>query len=474
VSQTDFASLDLHPELLDNLASLGYDSMTPIQAHSLPFALAGKDLIAQGKTGSGKTAAFGLGLLQKLNVKQFRVQSLVLCPTRELADQVAKGLRQLGRSIHNIKILTLCGGTPLYPQAHSLEHGAHIIVGTPGRIEDHLKKGTLKLDHVNTLVLDEADRMLEMGFQATLDVIFDRMPSERQTLLFSATFPDAIQAISKRIMHKPEMIQTDLVHDKNTIQQRLFQVDDTFDRITVLRLLLLQYQPTSTIIFCNTKKETVKVAKALTSHGFNTLALNGDLEQRDRDQTLVRFVNHSISVLVATDVAARGLDIEDLDAVINYEIANDVEVHTHRIGRTGRAGSQGLACTLYHENEAYKIVRLEAYLKQEITPEPLPDKALLDNKAFKATMTTLRIEGGKKQKLRPGDIVGALTGQNGITGKQIGKINIFDQSAYVAVNRDVVQSAIAKLKNGKLKGRNFKVRCIDDNVDRPKSEFKWR
>ncbi|HED15214.1 MAG TPA: ATP-dependent RNA helicase DbpA [Gammaproteobacteria bacterium] len=460
MSQTAFSSLKLHPALLKNLESLGYQAMTPIQAQSLPCILEGKDVIAQGKTGSGKTAAFGLGLLERLDVKRFRVQSLVLCPTRELADQVAKEVRRLGRAIHNIKVLTLCGGTPFGPQLGSLEHGAHIIVGTPGRIEEHLRKGTLKLDSLTALVLDEADRMLEMGFQAALDAIIEHTPANRQTLLFSATFPGQIQSISRRIMKQPVTVQVASTHDDSSIQQYLYEVNDNFPRLTAVRLLLLHYRPESALVFCNTKRETQEVADALYHHGFSALALHGDLEQRDRDQTLVRFANKSTSVLVATDVAARGLDIDALDVVINYHIARDAEVHVHRIGRTGRAGSKGIACTLYNEKENFKVARLEAYIDQTIDIEPLPPTSLLETPTYKPPMTSLLIDGGKKQKVRPGDILGALTGENGIIGKQVGKIHIFDNRAYVAVSQEACSRALKKLEQGKLKGRSFRVRRI--------------
>jgi len=434
--------------------------MTPIQAQSLPCILEGKDVIAQGKTGSGKTAAFGLGLLEKLDVKRFRVQSLVLCPTRELADQVSKEIRRLGRTIHNIKVLTLCGGMPFGPQLGSLEHGAHIIVGTPGRVEEHLRKGTLKLNCLTTLVLDEADRMLEMGFQSAMDAIIEHTPAMRQTLLFSATFPDQIQSISGRIMKHPVTVQVASTHDDSSIKQYLYEVSDNIPRLTAVRLLLLHYRPESALVFCNTKRETQKVADELYHHGFSALALNGDLEQRDRDQTLVRFANKSASVLVATDVAARGLDIDALDVVINYHIARDAEVHVHRIGRTGRAGSKGIACTLYNEKEDYKVARLEAYIDQTIGTEPVPPLSLLETPTYKPPMTALLIDGGKKQKVRPGDILGALTGKNGIAGKQVGKIHIFDNRAYVAVSREAASRALQKLEQGKLKGRSFRVRRI--------------
>jgi len=462
LSHSAFSTLNLHPDLLKNITSLGYAGMTPIQAQSLPHILAGRDIIAQGQTGSGKTAAFGLGLLQKLEVKRFRIQSLVLCPTRELADQVAKEIRRLGRAIHNIKVLTICGGMPFGPQVGSLEHGAHIIVGTPGRILDHLGRGTLKLKDVNMLVLDEADRMLDMGFQDALDSIIDQTPDKRQTMLFSATFPEQIQSIAKRIMCEPEMVQVASTHDQTSIRQHFYRVADNTQRRIALRLLLMHYRPESTLVFCNTKLETQEVADELQSFGFSALALHGDLEQRDRDQTLVQFANKSASILVATDVAARGLDIAALDAVINYHISHDSEGHVHRIGRTGRAGNRGVACSMFTEQEGYKVSLLDGDIDPVLDAEPLPPLSLLDKQVMKPAMATLQIDGGKKQKLRPGDILGALTGEGGIAGKEVGKINISDNWAYVAVGRDVVKSALKKLGQGRLKGRRFRVRLVGD------------
>lgn len=446
--------------LLENLVTMGYHNMTPIQAQSLPLILDGRDVIGRAKTGSGKTAAFGLGLLEKLDVKRFRIQTLVLCPTRELADQVAKEIRKLARSIHNIKVLTLCGGMPFGPQVGSLEHGAHIIVGTPGRVEEHLRKEKLNLDNLTTLVLDEADRMLDMGFQESLDAIIGYMPKQRQTLLFSATYPEQIESIAKRIMQSPVMVEDTAIHDSDSIQQYFFKLDDNEQRITAVRLLLLKYRPESAVIFCNTRKETQEVADELRRYGFSTLALHGDMEQRDRDQTLVLFANKSASVLVATDVAARGLDIDALDAVINYHIVRDLEVHTHRIGRTGRAGSKGIACTLFTEKERFKLQALEQYLQQPIKDEPLPAFNFLDKPVYQPVMTTLQIDGGKKQKVRPGDILGALTANGEITGEEVGKIHLSDNRSYVAVSREIAKLALQKLSEGKMKGRSFRVRQI--------------
>ncbi len=456
----DFSKLNLNKSLVNNLTSLGYLTMTSIQSQSLPLILKGKDVIAQGKTGSGKTAAFGLGILEQLNVKKFRIQSMVLCPTRELAEQVAKEIRLLARGIHNIKILALCGGTPIGPQIGSLEHGAHIIVGTPGRIEDHLRKNTLKLNDLKVLALDEADRMLDMGFQESLDAIIEKTPTKRQTLLFSATYPEKIHSIAERIMISPTIVQAASTHDESSIQQNFYKLDKNIQRTTAIQLILLKYQPSSALIFCNTKLETQDVATELCNHGFRTMALHGDLEQKDRNQTLLKFSNKSISILVATDVAARGLDIDSLDIVINYHVSRELEVHTHRIGRTGRAGKKGLACTLYTEKESYKISKLEDYLGYEIIPSQLPPESLLDKPVYKPLMATLQIDGGKKQKIRAGDILGALTGENGIEGKLVGKINILDNSSYVAIHVDVAKQALKKISEDKLKGRSFRVRRI--------------
>ncbi len=430
--------------------------MTPIQAQSLPLIIDGKDVIAQGKTGSGKTAAFGLGLLQNLDVKRFRIQSLVLCPTRELADQVAKEIRKLARGIHNIKVLTLCGGVPMGPQIGSLEHGAHIIVGTPGRILDHLDRGRLNLDNLNTLVLDEADKMLEMGFQDAVDAIIDLAPKNRQSLLFSATFPDQIKGIAGKLLKDPVMVKVESTHSGTSIDQQFFNVDNNDARKQAIQLLLMQYQPESCVIFCNTKIETVEVTDFLLDSGFSAIELNGDLEQRDRDQTLVRFANKSISILVATDVASRGLDIDNLDAVINYQLAHDADTHVHRIGRTGRAGSKGVACSLFTNKDSYKVVEIEDYMDIRIKESELPDASVLEKEIFEPQMATLRIDGGKKHKVRPGDILGALTGKDGIAGKDVGKINVLDFCAYVAVHKSVAKDALHKLEKGKLKGRSFR------------------
>jgi ATP-independent RNA helicase DbpA len=454
----EFSSLNLSPALQDNLASLGYLQMTPIQAQSLPLVLDGKDLIAKAKTGSGKTAAFGLGLLANLDVNRLEVQALVLCPTRELADQVATEIRRLARTLPNVKLVTLCGGTPTAPQSATLSFGAHIAVGTPGRILKHLEQGTLELDGLKTLVLDEADRMLDMGFGEDINRVISHAPRDRQTLLFSATYPEGIAQMSRGVQRNPVEVSVESLHEDSAIEQKLYEVP-AGQRLDALGWLLSHYQPSSCVVFCNTKRACNDVADHLTAKGFSALALNGDLEQRERDQVLVRFANGSATILVATDVAARGLDIKELGAVINYELTYDPEVHVHRIGRTGRAGQQGLALSLYQPNEAQRVNFIEEYQQ---APIPQGDLAGIgrDIKPIAPQMVTLSIDAGRKSKVRAGDILGALTGEGGIAGADVGKIQISEQYSYVAVKRQVASAALKRLQEGKIKGRSYRARKL--------------
>ncbi|PUA28241.1 MAG: ATP-dependent RNA helicase DbpA [Cellvibrio sp. 79] len=453
-----FSSLPLSDAMLANLESLEYKEMTQIQAESLPIILRGDDIIAQAKTGSGKTAAFGIALLEKLNVRFFGTQALVLCPTRELADQLAKEIRRLARLTHNVKILTLCGGVSIGPQIGSLERGAHIVVGTPGRIVDHINKGTLKLDSLNQLVLDEADRMLEMGFADDIDTVLAACNENRQTLLFSATYPDNIKKISARCQRNPQMVIVEAIHDQQKIAQHFYELRESDETHSAVLTLLAHFQPASSIAFCNTKQGCDDLLSYLRDEGVSALALHGDMEQRERDQVLVRFANKSCAVLIATDVAARGIDIKGLDAVINVDLARDSEVHVHRIGRTGRAGESGLALNLVVQKEVHKINRLEDYMGQSINLEVLPSG---DKKSLPApTMVTLNIDGGKKDKLRPGDIIGALTKDAGLPFEKIGKIDMFDFAAYVAVDKSIARAALQQLSDGKLKGRKFRARRL--------------
>ncbi len=458
-NSTSFSTLPLSPAFLNNLDSLGYKEMTPIQAQSLPIILQQQDLIAQAKTGSGKTAAFGIGILAKLNPTYFAIQGLVICPTRELADQVSNELRRLARFADNIKVLTLCGGAPMRPQIASLEHGAHIVVGTPGRLIDHISRGTIKLSAVQTLVLDEADRMVDMGFYEDIHAIVSACSPRRQTLLFSATYADDIRRASEPFLRDPAEVKVEAQHDAGRIEQRFYAVTPETRNAAVAQLLN-HYRPVSTLAFCNTKIHCQELADELRAQGFGALALYGDLEQRERDEILVLFANQSCSVLVATDVAARGLDIQSLGAVINVDVSKDTEVHIHRIGRTGRAGEKGLALSLASPSEKKWVKLIEDYQDGPVRWCDLADLEPASGAALQAPMVTLCIMGGKKDKLRPGDLLGALTGDVGLSKEQVGKINVFEFMTYVALDSKIAQRAYDKLNQGNIKGRNFKMRFI--------------
>jgi ATP-dependent RNA helicase DbpA len=458
-----FSTLALPEPVLTNLEHLGYRHMTPIQAASLPLALAGKDLIAQAKTGSGKTAAFALALLARLDARRFAVQALVLCPTRELAEQVSQEIRRLARADDNVKVLTLCGGAAVRPQLASLAHGAHVVVGTPGRILDHLGRESLALDALNTLVLDEADRMLDMGFADDIAAIADRCPKapQRQTLLFSATYPDDVAKLAARYLREPQQVKLAERHDASLIRQRFYQVTDG-ERLHAVGLLLQHFRPESTLAFCNTKQQCRDLAAVLQAQGIVALELHGDLEQRDRDQVLVQFANRSASVLVATDVAARGLDIARLDAVINVDITPEVQVHTHRVGRTGRAGESGQVFSLASLDEMGRVGRIDQMQGSESVWHPLSELLAPPptREPLRPPMVTLQILGGRKEKIRKGDVLGALTKDLGLAADAVGRIDINDFSTYVAVRRDVADQALRGLNAGKVKGRSVKVRRL--------------
>jgi ATP-independent RNA helicase DbpA len=462
-SSLSFDRLPLAPATLANLKQLGYLQMTPIQAASLPLALAGRDLIAQAKTGSGKTAAFALCLLAKLNPRRFAVQALVLCPTRELADQVTQEIRRLARGADNIKVLTLCGGSTMRPQISSLEHGAHVVVGTPGRIMDHLQRESLDLSALDTLVLDEADRMLDMGFFDDIVTVAKACPTERQTLLFSATYPEGIATLARQFLRQPEQIALLEQHEGSKIRQRFYEVTND-QRLAAVPLLLKHYRPVSTLAFCNTRQQCRDLLQVLRAEGFVALALHGELEQRERDQVLIQFANRSCSVLVATDVAARGLDIDQLEAVINVDITPDSEVHVHRIGRTGRVDQVGWALSLVSSNQKGRVANIVKTLGAEIewhSLSELPESGDAD-KPLMPPMVTLLILGGRKEKIRPGDVLGALTGEAGFSKEQIGKINVTDTSTYVAVERGIAKDALRKLSAGTIKGKKVKVHLLRD------------
>jgi len=455
---TDFSTLPLSPALAPGIDALGYTTMTPVQARSLPPILQGRDVIAQAPTGSGKTAAFGLGLLNRLDPATLRTQALVLCPTRELADQVGKQLRKLATGIPNLKLLVLTGGVPLGPQLASLEaHHPQVVVGTPGRVQELARKRALNLGQVRCFVLDEADRMLDMGFEEPIREIAGRTHAERQSLLFSATFPDAIRELARALLKTPEEVTIDGDAEAPAIQQLFFEVEPAH-RQKALAGLLLKFTPESAVVFCNTRKDVDEVANSLRQFGFSALALHGDMEQRDRDEVLLQFSNRSCNVLVASDVAARGLDVEDLAAVVNYELPNDMDSYRHRVGRTARAGRSGLALSLVAGRERHRADALETDQGSALNWQKTPLATARPAQLPQAAMTTLRIDGGKTDKLRAGDILGALTGDAGLSAKAIGKIDIFPTRSYVAIAREHAGKAVARLEAGKIKGKRFRVR----------------
>ena len=449
-----FSQLNLPAALAQGLNDVEYIDMTPVQAASLPTILAGGDVIAEAHTGSGKTAAFALGLLAALDVGTSSVQGLVLCPTRELADQVSREIRRLARAIPNVKVLTLCGGVSLRPQLASLSHLPHIVVGTPGRIQELMEKQVLPLATVKVLVLDEADRMLDMGFAETIELVVKAVPEMRQTLLFSATIPSEIRALSRHLQRTPLDVSIEDNDARPHIEQRFFKVEAEH-KLAALRALLLNYKPESAVVFCNTRHEVRSVEAYLIQNDFPALALHGELEQREREEMLVRFANHSCTVLVASDVAARGLDIAELALVVNYELASDADTHLHRIGRTGRAGRSGLAVNLASSRESGRLRAIADASEEALQWGTLPSAS---GRPAPAPFVTLVVDAGRQDKLRPGDLLGALTGSAGLPSSAVGKIDVFATRTYVAIARDAVADARSGLRAGKIKGRNFRVR----------------
>jgi ATP-independent RNA helicase DbpA len=465
--QLDFATLPLAPALLANLDRLGYRRMTAIQAQSLPLILQRRDLIAQADTGSGKTLAFAIGILHRLDPAETGIQALVLCPTRELADQVTKELRRVARYTDNIKVLTLCGGTPMGPQITSLAHGVHIVVGTPGRIQDHMSRKSIDLSTVRTLVLDEADRMAGMGFYDEIKGIVRACPGTRQTLLFSATYPDDMQQASAAFLNHPAELKVAAGLDATRVEQHFYAVAHE-KRNAAVAQLLRHFQPESTLAFCNTRIHCRELAAELRAQGIAALAMHGELEQRERDELLVQFANRSCAVLVATDVAARGLDIRTVDAVINVDVAKDTEIHTHRIGRTGRGGHDapvGLALTLSAPSERKWVKLIEAWQGGPVSWDDLATLAPAAT-ATPAAMQTLRILGGRKDKLRPGDLLGALTGVAGLNKDQVGRIDVFDETCYVALDPRAAARALASLADTGIKGRRFRMSLLTPALEK--------
>ena len=445
-----FKELSLPSEVLTNLTSLGYTHPTPIQEKAIPLIIQGKDIIAKAKTGSGKTLGFALPLILKLDEDEHFPQALIIAPTRELSEQIAGECRKLAQYKKDVKIITLYGGTSLTKQVASLEKGADIIVGTPGRLLDHFSRETIHLGQIKTLILDEADRMLDMGFADDILKLVSNLPKQRQSLLFSATYPENIDKLTKVILKNPIEIKIESEQEKIDIKEYVYSVDN---KDKALITTLQHFQPSLAIIFCNTKAKTVEVSDMLDEKGFDVATLNGDLEQYERQEMLLQFANSSLPILVATDLAARGLDIKDVDIVINYDVPMKSEEYTHRIGRTGRANKSGLAVSLCDEYGLQKLSEIKPALKSTTINDLRPNK----NFYLQSSVATICIDGGKKKKIRAGDILGTLCKDIGIENKKIGKINVYATHSYVAIDKSVIKKAFNGLKNGKIKGKKLRV-----------------
>jgi len=451
---TTFQNLSLPINLLENLKSLGYEIATPIQEQSIPLLRDNKDLIAQAKTGSGKTLAFLLPLILKLDENEHFPQALIIAPTRELCEQISGEANKLARYKKDVKVITLYGGTSLRTQVASLEKGADILIGTPGRLLDHFSRETIHLGEIKTLILDEADRMLDMGFADDILKLVSNLPKQRQSILFSATYPENIDKLTKVILKNPVEVKIVSKEKEVTIEEFVYEVDD---KDKALLTTLKHFQPNLALIFCNTKVKTTEVSDMLHKQGFDVATLNGDLEQYERQEMLLQFANGSLPVLVATDLAARGLDIDGIDLVINYDTPMKTEDYTHRIGRTGRAEKSGLAVTLCDEYGMRKLSEIKPQLKAENISTLTPNK----NFYMQGEVATLCIDGGKKKKVRAGDILGTLCKEIGIEPKEIGKINVYQKNSYVAIKKTVIKKAFNGLKSGKIKGKNLRVWWLD-------------
>ena len=456
MSTQSFSTLSLGPAWLDNLTQLGYVEMTPVQALALPAMLEGRDVLGQAATGTGKTAAFGLALLARITPRSGRPGALVLCPTRELAAQVAEELRRLARPLPHTRVLTLSGGSSVQRERASLEHGVDVVVGTPGRVHDHLQRGRLDLSGVRTLVLDEADRMLEMGFVETVSAIARAVPAEHQTLLFSATFPDALRALSATYQRDARHVVVPAEDVTARIAQVLYDVGRA-ERMAALISILGHHRPESAIVFCNHRETCDEVAGALAKSGFAAVALHGGMEQHDRNTVLLLLRNGSLRVVVATDVAARGLDIDDLGAIINYDLPRESDVFVHRIGRTARAGRSGLAISLVHAMDGRILDELRQGPLAGVAMSPIPSGEGLPPPP---AMVTIAIQGGRHDRLRPGDIVGALTTGVGIAATDIGQISVNDRISFGAVVAEVGSRALEGLEAGRIKNKRFRAYLV--------------
>ncbi|MEG0687582.1 MAG: DEAD/DEAH box helicase [Hungatella sp.] len=367
-----FEELELDERILRAVTDMGFEAASPIQAESIPAQMEGRDIIGQAQTGTGKTAAFGIPLLQKIDPKSKKLQAIALCPTRELAIQVAEEVRNLAKYMHGVKVIPIYGGQDIVKQIRSLKDGAQIIIGTPGRVMDHMRRKTVKFDNVHTVIMDEADEMLNMGFLEDMETILSQLPDDRQTVMFSATMPEAIAGIARKFQKDPitvRVVKKELTVPKVT--QYYYEVKPK-TKLEVMCRLLDMYDPKLSVVFCNTKRQVDELVESLQGRGYFAEGLHGDLKQIQRDRVMNSFRNGKTEILVATDVAARGIDVNDIEAVFNYDIPQDDEYYVHRIGRTGRAGREGIAFSFVVGKEVYKLRDIQRYCKTKIIPQPIP------------------------------------------------------------------------------------------------------
>ncbi len=519
-----FDELNLYPQILRGIQEMGFEEATPIQSKAIPIVMEGVDVIGQAQTGTGKTAAFGIPLLMKVNPHDKSTQAIVLCPTRELAIQVAEEVRCLAKYMHGVKVLPVYGGQDIVKQIRSLKGGAQIIIGTPGRIMDHLRRRTIKCEEVNTIVLDEADEMLNMGFREDIETVLEYIPEERQTVLFSATMPKPILDITKK--YQKDAVTIKVVKKELTvpnIEQYYYDVKRK-DKVEVLSRLLDVYDPKLSLVFCNTKRMVDELTNALQGRGYFAEGLHGDMKQMQRDRVMNHFRNGNTEILVATDVAARGIDVDDVEAVFNFDLPQDDEYYVHRIGRTGRAGRTGRSFTFVKGKEVYKLKDIQRYCKTKILAQKVPsmedvvqvklekimdhigtvieeedltsmvnmiesqvneadytamdiaaaflklallgeeEKAQsgLENYEFGDTgaeegMVRLFINIGKKQHVKPGDILGAIAGESGMPGKLVGAIDMYDKYTFVEVPREYGKEVLQAMTNSKIKGKSINI-----------------
>ena len=519
-----FDELNLNPKILRGIQEMGFEETTPIQGKAIPVVMEGVDVIGQAQTGTGKTAAFGIPLLMKVDPHNKKTQAIVLCPTRELAIQVAEEIRNLSKYMHGVKILPVYGGQDIVKQIRSLKGGTQIIIGTPGRVMDHLRRKTIKCDYVNTIVLDEADEMLNMGFREDIETVLEYIPEERQTVLFSATMPKPILDITRK--YQKDAVTIKVVKKELTvpnIDQYYYDVKRK-DKVEVLSRLLDVYDPKLSLVFCNTKRMVDELVNALQGRGYFAEGLHGDMKQAQRDRVMNNFRNGKTEILVATDVAARGIDVDDVEAVFNFDLPQDDEYYVHRIGRTGRAGRTGRSFTFVKGKEVYKLKDIQRYCKTKILAQKIPSmedvaqvklekimdhigtvseeedlgamvnmietqvnesdytamdiaaaflklalggseeeqKAAMEGFEFGDTgaeegMVRLFINIGKKQHVKPGDILGAIAGETGMPGKLVGAIDMYDKYTFVEVPREYGKEVLLAMTNSRIKGKSINI-----------------